>query len=180
MTYPGPPGQHQYYPPPPPWQPSPQPKKPRRWPWVVGGFIGLVVIGAAVSPSQSDTTASSTAATVASRATSSVRPAPVTVPPATPTPTAAAQQQSGPMTTFDDVETLAVGEDIAPGQYVTSGAPGGFLQNNCYYEIHKRESGTFSDLIKNGNIGEGAKGRVSLKAGQYFSSHGGCTWTKSG
>jgi hypothetical protein len=84
------------------------------------------------------------------------------------------------MTTFQDVETLAVGTDIAPGSYTTNGAPGGLLRSNCYYEIHKQPSGSFSDLVKNGNVGEGAKGRVSLKPGQYFSSQGGCTWTKTG
>jgi hypothetical protein len=84
------------------------------------------------------------------------------------------------MTSFQDVETLAVGTDIEPGQYTTDGAPGGFLQSNCYYEIHKSDAGTFTDLVKNGNIGENSKGRVTLRKGQYFSSNGGCTWTKAG
>jgi hypothetical protein len=34
--------------------------------------------------------------------------------------------------------------------------------------------------VKNGNIGENSKGRVTLRKGQYFSSNGGCTWTKAG
>jgi hypothetical protein len=100
---------------------------------------------------------------------------------ATPVPAATLNAApAGPLTTFNDVETLAVGTDITPGTYTTNGAPGGMLTANCYYEIHSKPEGTFDDLVKNGNIGENARGRVTLKAGQYFSSMGGCEWTKAG
>jgi hypothetical protein len=108
------------------------------------------------------------------------------IPTPDPTPTAAYDVQpapaaaAGPLTTFTDVETLAVGTDIEPGTYTTRGAPGGMLTANCYYEIHSQPEGTFDSLVKNGNIGEKARGRVTLKKGQYFSSMGGCEWTKAG
>jgi hypothetical protein len=46
MTYPG-----QQYPPPPQghyppqgWAPPPAPKKTRKWPWIVGGVVGFIVL----------------------------------------------------------------------------------------------------------------------------------------
>jgi hypothetical protein len=181
MTYPG-----QQYPPPPQghyppqgWAPPPAPKKTRKWPWIVGGVVGFIVLLSAIggnsAPPPSSTTGATAIPTVAAVAPTIAAPAPAAE--AEPAP---APAQSGPMTSFQDVETLAVGTDIEPGQYTTDGAPGGFLQSNCYYEIHKSDAGTFTDLVKYGNIGENSKGRVTLRKGQYFSSNGGCTWTKAG
>lgn len=89
-------------------------------------------------------------------------------------------QLSGPLTEFTNVETLAVGTDIEPGVYSTDGPPEG-LWPNCYYAIYSDSSGEVTNVVKNGNVqGHGSKGRITLKAGRYIETNGGCTWTRTG
>jgi hypothetical protein len=65
MTYPG-----QQYPPPPQghyppqgWAPPPAPKKTRKWPWIVGGVVGFIVLLSAIGGNSAPPPSSTTGAT---------------------------------------------------------------------------------------------------------------------
>ena len=73
-------------------------------------------------------------------------------------------------TSFGDGENQAVGSDIQPGSYKTSGGEG------CYWSRSKSDSGELEDIIANGNPTGSA--RVQLRKGEFFTSNGCGTWTK--
>lgn len=67
-----------------------------------------------------------------------------------------------------------VGKEIPAGSYVTTG------NGNCYWARLKDDSGSFSSIIANDNIGDGARGRVGIKATDKFVEFsGGCEWRKA-
>jgi hypothetical protein len=72
----------------------------------------------------------------------------------------------------------AVGDEIQPGTYTTDAEEGSAL-DSCYWARLSGFSGEFDDLIANGNIEAGVRGRVEIAAsdeGVEFS--GPCTWTR--
>src|SRR5690554_53912 len=73
----------------------------------------------------------------------------------------------------------AVGDEIQPGTYTTQ-APQGDVFDSCYWARLSGFSGEFGDLITNGIVEAGSRGRVEVlpsDAGVVFT--GECTWTRS-
>lgn len=71
----------------------------------------------------------------------------------------------------------AVGDEIPAGTYTTDASEGDAL-DSCYWARLSGFSGDFEDIIANGNIQSGSRGRVEIAAsdaGVIFS--GDCTWT---
>lgn len=79
-----------------------------------------------------------------------------------------------PQTQFTDGLQL-VGTDIPAGNYRTDGQGDGSNSTGCYYAI--LNSTDTSDIGDN-NVFDGPT-RVTLRAGKYFESSGGCTWQKA-
>jgi hypothetical protein len=72
----------------------------------------------------------------------------------------------------------AVGDEIPPGTYITDAADGGVF-DSCYWARLSGFSGEFGDIIANGNIAAGSRGRVEISAndaGIEFS--GDCIWSR--
>jgi hypothetical protein len=73
----------------------------------------------------------------------------------------------------------AVGEEIQPGIYTTDVAEGGAL-DSCYWARLSGFSGDFDDLIANGNIEAGARGRIEIaESDTGVELSGPCTWSRS-
>lgn len=161
MTQPYPPQGHPGQQPPPPSQPPTQ-KRRRRWPWIVGGLFGLLVLGVAVSPPQQPPASSGTVSAPAST---------VYRLPTVQQPAATVAAPAGPVTSFDD-GTYEVGVDIAPGKYKTPGS------EFCYWGRLRHNDGSLGDIINN-DLGAGPK-TVTVKAGEYFDTKNCGTWTKAG
>jgi hypothetical protein len=150
----------------PPIPQTPPPERRRRWPWVAGGLVALVVLlsvcVAAVSSGSS------------TKSTGGVNATPT---PATKASAAAAAQTTAPTTapkpqyvTFHD-GTLRVGQDVQPGTYRTrSGSPG------CYFARLKGFSGQLEDIAANGNTNGPAVVTITA-ADKGFQSRGCATWT---
>ena len=72
----------------------------------------------------------------------------------------------------------AIDEEIQPGTYTTEAGEGAF--ESCYWARLSGFSGDFDDIITNGNIEPGSRGRIEISssdAGAEFS--GDCTWTRN-
>jgi hypothetical protein len=129
----------------------------------VAGNAGNSTPAAAAAPATSTvyvtvTVAAPTTATTTTAAPATTSPAP---PPPPPTPTI----QEG---------TWTVGEDFPPGTYKTSNAP-----ESCYWGIYKSgQNQDLNSIISNHNGGGNL--RVTLKAGQDFTTERCGTWTKVG
>lgn len=80
----------------------------------------------------------------------------------------------GPATTFGD-GTYHVGEDIAVGVFVTTVPSDAF---GCTWSRDKDLSGSANSIIDVGFLNANAHGQVQIKAGEYFTTSGGCTWVK--
>lgn len=147
------------------------PRKPRRWPWVLGivvaFLLGTGVGGASGRPAPA---ASSTPQAV---------PLPVVTAPAAPAVVApaapAAVEPAGPATTVSD-GSYEVGTDMAAGRYKTSGPDKSSVIPNCYWGRSKDDSGNFSAIIANDNVQ--GPGTLTVKAGEFVKLSGGCTWAK--
>lgn len=131
------------------------------------GALGLLTAGqdkapqAAVSAEPSDTPSASPSTAAPSTSPAVKAPPAATTKAAPPPPPAPATIEDG---------TWTVGEDFPAGKYLVKGAPA-----DCFWSIYK--SGTNqSDIIDN-HIG-GGNLRVTLKAGQDFTSQGCGTWVK--
>ena len=180
MTQPGPP---------PPFQPGPQwstqgevppqsqPRKPRRWPWVVG-IVAALLVGIGIG-SGSSGSGSSTASTAGTTKTVQAPASTVTVaagaPAEAPTPAAPAPAADGPKTSFS-AGTYEVGTDIQPGKYKTPGPEGG--SGICYWARLKDTSGGPSAIIANG-VPQGPSTVTIARTDAAFETSG-CTWTKAG
>jgi hypothetical protein len=83
---------------------------------------------------------------------------------------------TGPVTSFAD-GTYEIGTgagQVPPGKYKTTAA------DHCYWERLKGLSGSFGDVIANGNLDAGAPAIVAIgKSDVAFKTEGGCTWQKS-
>lgn len=164
-----------------PPEPTPRPHRRRMHPFVIVGIVlaallvvcgggvgavGLLSAGqdkapqAAVSAQPTHTRDTSTGTPSAGLSTAAAE---------APSPTKAAPPPPPPPVTVED-GTWTVGEDFPAGRYLTKGAPA-----DCFWSIYK--SGTNqSDIIDN-HIG-GGNLRVTLKAGQDFTSQDCGTWVK--
>ena len=152
MTYPGspppPPQPHGAGYPPPDWAP-PQPPKKRRWPWIVGGLFGLLVLGVIVSPSQPAQTPTSAAV-----------PTPVATVPAVPAAAPAQSAAASPAGTIPQGEWM-VGAEVAPGKYRSTGAEPGLFE--LCSATTKDANGQVIDW-KTANAGEPVLLKVTSKA----------------
>jgi len=72
--------------------------------------------------------------------------------------------------------TYKVGKDIAAGRYKTVGPPTNATIRNCRWQSAKDDSGELGSIISSGDTQ--GPGSVTVKAGEYFQTAGGCTWTK--
>ena len=158
-------------------------------------LLGLVItaVGAAPAP-----------VTPAPVTPAPVTPAPVTPAPATPAPatpasssqpsrdvsvpttapqqrattTAAAPAAAAPVGAATSVRdgTYEVGKDIAAGRYKTAGPPTNATIKDCYWQSAKDDSGELRSIISSGDTQ--GPGSVTVKAGEFFQTSGGCAWTK--
>lgn len=157
-----------YQPPPgqawPPPGPGSAPKKLRKWPWIAGVVVLLIIIIGSASNHPGAGTSTTPTVVNAAPAASQAQAAP-------PAPVAPA----GPATSFSD-GTYHVGADIVPGRYKTPGPSVDAIVKDCYWERTRDDSGQFGAIISNGNaVGPGY---VTVKKGEFFQTSGGCTWTK--
>ena len=72
--------------------------------------------------------------------------------------------------------TYKVGKDIAAGRYRTVGPPTNATTRNCRWQSAKDDSGELRSIISSGDTQ--GPGSVTVKAGEFFQTSGGCTWTK--
>ncbi|GAA4784300.1 hypothetical protein GCM10023200_17400 [Actinomycetospora chlora] len=140
------------------------PRRRRRWPWIVGGLLLLLVIIVSTSPTTPSTpTPAAPTPAAASAAPSAAAPAQVTPP-------------SGPATSFGD-GTHVVGEDIEPGTYRTAGPADGGM-GMCYWSRLRNTSGELDGIIANG-VPTGPS-TVTIRSGDAAFETTGCqTWTKT-
>lgn len=152
--------------------PTPAPRrKPKRWPWIVAGVVGVFVIIGVLGTAGKDTTKPTvvTAAPVAP-ATDTAQPtgqvgAGITSVVTPPTP-------DGPVLgTTAKAGRYEVGVDLAPGKYKTPGA------SFCAYALSKDANGNELIAVENVNDGQGV---AEIKNGQYFKVFGSCVWEKVG
>jgi hypothetical protein len=141
-----------------------------------GGLLLGVMLGAGVTYAAVGKSADPTPVAVAAAEPTTVyvtKTVILTVAPTTPAAatTAAAPPPPPPAPTIDD-GTWTVGEDIPAGTYKAVGAG-----SDCYWGIYK--SGTNQNDIIDNHVG-GGNLRVTLKAGQDFTSERCGVWTKIG
>jgi len=72
--------------------------------------------------------------------------------------------------------TYEVGKDISAGRYKTAGPPTKATIRNCRWQSAKDDSGELRSIISSGDTQ--GPGSVTVKAGEFFQTSGGCTWTK--
>ena len=138
-------------------------------------LLGLVItaVGAASAPA---------ATTPAATTPSSQPPGNVSVPTTAPqqraTTTAAAPASALPVGAATSVRdgTYEVGKDMATGRYKTAGPPKDAIIKDCYWQRTKDDSGELRSIISSGDTQ--GPGSVTVKAGEFFQTSGGCTWTK--
>lgn len=154
------------------------------------GCIGLAAIGAVSGDKDKQHASAVATATVASGSTSrpplpqpvesqsplpggwtySPLPSYSTTPPPAPTTTT-------PPPGIYDEGVLLVPTEVKPGTYRATVPAGG----HCYWARLKGTSGSFDEIIANGNGGPGSKVTVTVKASDKALEQHGCgTWTKIG
>lgn len=162
----------------PPRQDQRPPKKPRRWPWILGGFLAVVVVSGIASsvaasartPAPAGAAATKTVVVTETPKTVTVQASPVTkvvtsvvtVSPATTVP-------AGPATSIDADGVYVVGQDIAAGTWHTTGG------SQCYYA---RLGSTDTSNILDNNIVSGPATVTIGASTKAFDISGGCTWTR--
>jgi len=148
-------------------------------------LLGLVItaVGAAPAPAAPAAAATAAAATAPAAAAPSSPPSrdvsvPATVPRQRATTTAVASASApavGAATSVRD-GTYEVGKDIAAGRYKTAGPPTNATIRNCRWQSATDDSGELRSIISSGDTQ--GPGSVTVKAGEFFQTSGGCTWTK--
>ena len=154
-------------------------------------LLGLVitVVGAASTPAATTPVAGTTTAGTPVASTPSFQPSgtvssvPTTAPlqratSSAASSTAAASAAALPVGVATSVRdgTYKVGKDIAAGRYKTVGPPTNATIRNCRWQSAKDDSGELGSIISSGDTQ--GPGSVTVKAGEYFQTAGGCTWTK--
>ena len=148
-------------------------------------LLGLVItaVGTASAPAATPPAATPPAATPpAATAPSSQPPRNVSVPTTAPqqraTTTAAVPAAAAPVGAATSVRdgTYEVGKDISAGRYKTAGPPTKATIRNCRWQSAKDDSGELRSIISSGDTQ--GPGSVTVKAGEFFQTSGGCTWTK--
>lgn len=91
------------------------------------------------------------------------------------TPTSKAAPSGGPASSTATIGdgTWLVGEDMAAGQWKTSGQ----VEAGCYWQISKAGTNG-NDIIANDNV-SGGVARVTVKKGQEFKSDGCGDWIRA-
>ena len=69
-----------------------------------------------------------------------------------------------------------VTEFSAPTRYKTAGPPTNATIRNCRWQSAKDDSGELRSIISSGDTQ--GPGSVTVKAGEFFQTSGGCTWTR--
>jgi len=94
------------------------------------------------------------------------------------TTTAAVPAAAAPVGAATSVRdgTYEVGKDISAGRYKTAGPPTKATIRNCRWQSAKDDSGELRSIISSGDTQ--GPGSVTVKAGEFFQTSGGCTWTK--
>jgi hypothetical protein len=151
-------------------------------------LLGLVIpaVGAASAPAASTPAPTSPAASTPAATSPSSQPlgnvsvvsVPTTAPHQRATSTAAAPASALPVGAATSVRdgTYEVGKDIAAGRYKTAGPPTNATIRNCRWQSAKDDSGELRSIISSGDTQ--GPGSVTVKAGEFFQTSGGCTWTK--
>ena len=143
-------------------------------------LLGLVItaVGAASAPAATTPAATTPAATTPSSQPPGNVSVPTTAPQQRATTTAAAPASALPVGAATSVRdgTYEVGKDIAAGRYKTAGPPTNATIRNCRWQSAKDDSGELRSIISSGDTQ--GPGSVTVKAGEFFQTSGGCTWTK--
>jgi hypothetical protein len=147
--------------------PPPAPKK--KWPWVVGGIVGFLVLVSAINGGSKSTPTVG----VQPSASGAVNAQPADQ--AQLVPSQAPAAPAGPGTTMG-AGTYEVGPDIVPGRYKTQGSGKEGFFGSCYFQRAKNDSGEFSAIISN-DFFQGP-GSVTVKKGEFLKLTGECVWTK--
>lgn len=106
--------------------------------------------------------------TVTLQPTQEAKPAPKPAPKPKP-----AKPKPKPATLVEGMNEIGV--DAPAGRYKTT-VPDS--SSNCYWERDKDDKGGFSSIISNDNLDPGARGSVTVRAGQFFKSSGCGTWRR--
>lgn len=162
-----------WQPPAPPEPPTPAPKK-RRWPWIVGNVLGVLLIAGVLGGTLGSKPTTAAAASVTTKTVTMPAPPPstitvvktVTAAPQTRTKTVTAPPPA-PADSIDLDGVYVVGSDIPAGTWHTTGG------SQCYYAL--LNSTDTSDISDNNNFNGPAT--VTLHSGAFQIS-GGCTWSK--
>jgi hypothetical protein len=73
----------------------------------------------------------------------------------------------------------AVGDEIPPGTYVTD-APAGSVLDSCYWARLSGFTGELDDIIANGNLDAGTRGRIDVSSSDAgIELTGECVWSRS-
>jgi hypothetical protein len=151
-------------------------------------LLGLVItaVGAASAPAATTPAATPSAAAPSAATTPNSQPpgnvsvvsVPTTAPQQRATTTAAAPASALPVGAATSVRdgTYEVGKDIAAGRYKTAGPPTNATIRTCRWQSAKDDSGELRSIISSGDTQ--GPGSVTVKAGEFFQTSGGCTWTK--
>ena len=126
-------------------------------------WLIITTVGAATAPSSQPPRNISVPATAPQQRAPTTAVAPAPTPP------------GGAATSIRD-GTYEVGKDISAGRYKTAGPPTKATIRNCRWQSAKDDSGELRSIISSGDT-QGA-GSVTVKAGEFFQTSGGCTWTK--
>lgn len=140
---------------------APKPKR-HLWPWLVGGFLALCVLGTIVSA-------------VASRGDGHTT-GPVTLAaPATSAAPAKAKPPAKPKPETVGAGSWQIGTEVKPGTYTAT------AQDHCYWARLKGFDGELGSIIANGNLDAGEHGRITVKkSDKGLELSGDCTWTLAG
>ena len=155
--------------PPQQWGPPPTPsRKRRKWPFVLGAIVLLVVlIGVANAGNEPPRVASSPPSSPGGWTGSGSATVRATVAPAVP---------SGPLSSFGS-GTYEVGTgdgQVAPGKYKTAGPDGGDY-GSCYWARLKDTTGEMGSIIANGNAEGPTVVSIGPRDGAFETR---CEWTK--
>ncbi len=172
---------HPQYPAPmPPRQSMPPAPRSQKKTILTHGAVGLVClilgvgIGAAGSESEDTNDSGEPSASAPQEETEEEAPPAAEEPEAEAEPAGDAEPEpEGPAESFSDGVHL-VGEDIAPGEYVTDGPDPDGLVPMCYWSRNSDASGELGSIIANENLQ--GPGRVTVNDGEYFEVSGGCEW----
>jgi hypothetical protein len=168
QQYPGPHHAAPQYAPPPNQQYAPPagrgyadpepPKKKRKWPWIVGGFVAVVVLGSALNGGNSRTATPASLPSAPVAAPQAQQPASVPEPSAPSEPDFSRGIPEG---------TWSVPDQVAPGKYRSTGAKEGLFEM-CMVSTSS-ENGNVLDL-DSGNAGEQVQITVTSKAVEFKNS----------